>query len=393
LTVRRLIVVCNAVDDATRERRGITTDSPAASNKVLTMCRALRQAGVRPLVLSLGRGRADGSGRRYAPAVRRVQGIPVLYAGFSHRPGLSQVLSLWSPAALLWRARRLSGRKTVLFYNRLPAYVPTLLLAAALRLRRVLDLEDGELPMHGARLRQRLARAVRVAFDPLYDGGALLACRSLAGGTSVRPVACYYGTVDTRGSVPRWPDHGVTALMGGTVSADTGAHLLVGAIEWLRARQPAWAAALRIDVTGQGDAMAALQRLAAQDAWPAVRVHGRVDSAQYRQVLAGAQVGLALKPSVGPLAQTTFPSKVVEFAGAGLLVLTTDISDVRHVLGDGAVYLDEETPAGLAARLRWVVEHREQAQAMAEVGRDRTRAQCRPQEAGERLANFLFGAA
>jgi glycosyltransferase involved in cell wall biosynthesis len=190
--------------------------------------------------------------------------------------------------------------------------------------------------------------------------------------------------------MPRWPDRQVTALMGGTVSAETGAHLLVGAIEHLRASQPAWATRLSIDVTGQGDAIPALKRLAADDAWPSVRVHGRLDTAQYRQVVARAQVGLALKPSVGPLAQTTFPSKVVELAGAGLLVLTTDISDVRHVLGNGAVYLDDETPAGLAERLRWVVEHVAQAKALAEIGRDRTRAQCHPRDAGERLSAFLF---
>jgi len=387
--LRRLFIVSNALDDATRSRRGITTDSPAASLKVLSMCRAVRRAGVRPLVLSLGRGRADGTGRWFGATVKRVNGVPVLYAAFSHRPVASQLVSLLSPAMLLWRARKLAGEKTVVFYNRLPAYVPALLLASALRLRTVLDLEDGELPPGTLAPRQRLGAAMRRLFDRRCSGGALLACRALEGGTALRPVACYYGTVDCRPADGRWPDGTVSVLLGGTVSRDTGAHLVAAAIERLRRERPEWARGLRLDVTGQGDALLDLQRLAGDNA-PALVVHGRTSAAAYRAIVEKAQVGLALKPRSGPLSRTTFPSKVIELAGAGLLVLTTDISDVREVLGEGALYLDDETPEGLVDRLRWIVQHPAQAQAIADAGRRRTLERCEPAKAGRALANFLF---
>ena len=51
MTRHRVVVICNALDDATRIERGITTDSPAASRKVLQLCAALRQAGLTPVVL------------------------------------------------------------------------------------------------------------------------------------------------------------------------------------------------------------------------------------------------------------------------------------------------------------------------------------------------------
>ncbi len=117
---------------------------------------------------------------------------------------------------------------------------------------------------------------------------------------------------------------------------------------------------------------------------------GAPSAAAYRAIVEKAQVGLALKPRSGPLSQTTFPSKVIELAGAGLLVLTTDISDVREVLGEGALYLDDETPEGLVDRLRWIVQHRAQAQAIARRRAAPQLERCEPAKAGRALANFLF---
>ena len=90
-----VLVVCNALDDKTRLERGIVSDSPAASRKVLMLCQALREAGAHPCILSLGRGRANGSLTYFPRTVRRVSGIPVIYAPFSHVRFFSQFLSLF----------------------------------------------------------------------------------------------------------------------------------------------------------------------------------------------------------------------------------------------------------------------------------------------------------
>jgi glycosyltransferase involved in cell wall biosynthesis len=383
--LQRVFVICNAMDDELRRKRGITTDSPAASRKVFMLCQASRVAGIRPLVFSLGRGRTDGSGRHFDAAVRRVTGVPVLYAPFSHRPVLSQLLSLFAPSLLLWRARKLAGEKTVVFYNRLPAYIPALVTARLLGLRTVLDLEDGP-PVKS----HRLARWTHRLFDGFCNGGALLACSALAQATHLRPVACYYGAVAFEKRNVHWPARGLSVLMGGTVSADTGARVLIDAVEHVRRQQAPWADGMEIVVTGRGDGVEALQRLAQGPGWPRVTVHGRLRDDEYRAILAAAQVGLALKPRTGPLADTTFPSKVVELAGAGLLVVSTDISDVRQVLKGGALYVGDETGPGLAERLQWIVEHREAAQAVARLGLEEVRMACDLRIAGRSLAQFLF---
>jgi hypothetical protein len=386
-----VLIVCNALDDSTRLLRGISTDSPAASRKVFMLCQALRLAGVRPYVLSLGRGKTNGSLAFHSRSVRRVGGVPVVYAPFSHIPLLSELISLFALVCTVLRVAR-HRRKAIVFYNRMTAYVPTLLAAAAAGYQNVLDLEDGEAAVAGrVAVKDRLNRMVPWLFDRLCRGGALLACSALAGMTKVRPVHCYYGTAVGEASATRWSSPCLTFLMAGSLMPETGAHTLIEAIQLLRRESPAWVQQIRFEVTGKGPSLNAFKALANEHGAPQVVVHGRTTDAEYREILDHCEVGLALKPIGGPLADTTFPSKVIEFAGAGLLVLTTDISDVRQLLGADAIYLTNNEPQELILLLKRVVDDRAGARSCAEGGCRAVLDRCSPQLAGRDVANFIFG--
>jgi len=389
---RRVVIVCNALDDETRAERGISTDSPAATRKVFLLCRALRTSGVRALVLSLGRGRADGSPRYHPARVRRVQGVPVVYVPFSHRRVLSGLLSLVGPVPVVRRIGRYAGSTTFVFYNRTPAFVPALLAASASGCRTVLDLEDGEVGDESGSLRSAFYRGARWLYERVCSGGALLACSALAEMTDLRPVRCYYGAVEGPGGEPEWTAPDLVVQLGGTVSRDTGAMLLADAIRILRRDMPGWGRRLRFEITGQGDCVPVFEELAREGGAPTVTVRGRTSEAEYRRLLRSAHVGLALKPASGNLATTTFPSKVVELANEGLLVVTTDISDVRRVLGTGAIYLTKETPEFLLDRLQWVAEKPEEAAKVARGGALAVSSQCSLASVSQGLANFLFSA-
>jgi hypothetical protein len=386
----RLIFVCNAIDDRIRSERGITTDSPAGTRKVLLACQALRRAGVPSLVLSLGRGRSDGSGRVFPAALRRVSGVPVLYMPFTHRRWMSEIVSLVAPVFALARMASRREPKVVLFYNRMAAYMPALITARLLRLRTAFDLEDGEISATG--LSGLLSRALRRVYDALCSR-ALLACTALVGMTRLKLKQTYYGTVDGSSGTRDWSVARLHVLLGGSLWTETGAPALVAAIVKLRLESPGWATALAFDITGQGPILPEFATLAAEAGSPEVRVWGRASEAEYRSIVHGAHVGLALKPNFGPLANTTFPSKVIEMAAAGLLVVTTDISDVRSVLGEGALYLDEDGPGPIVNALKSVVEDRQRAAGIAARGAERVRSQLSPERAGRLLADFLFGPA
>jgi glycosyltransferase involved in cell wall biosynthesis len=388
--VNNLFLIGNALEDATRQERGITSDSPAASHKVFHLARAARKAGVRTVVVSLGRGRADGSFRYFPGKAARVNGVSVVYLPFTHIPILSELLTLLSLAPLIWRLRLYKGHKAVVFYNRMPSYLTGLVLARLLRFRTVLDLEDGETVTRNWSFAGARNRLLRWLYDALCSDGAMLACSALAKMTKLQPTLCCYGTYEAGVRGWREPLLPINVLMGGTISVDTGAQMLIDVIAALRKEVPFWAVDIRIEITGKGDCLQDFQALAEDAAKPEVVVHGRMTDDKYREVLARIDVGLALKPNSGELANTTFPSKVIEYAGSGVLVITTDISDVRTVLGSGAIYLVDDDPQLLIEKLRWVAENREEAGKLALEGRKRVAELCSPEAVGRALDGFLF---
>ena len=391
--MKYLFFICNALDDLTRLERGIVTDSPAASRKIFLLCRAMHTAGVRTTVVSLGRGRQDGSGRYFRAKAQRVGGVSVIYLPFLHAPVLSELLTLFSSVPILWRLHRKKATKTILFYNRMPAYLPVLIVAKILRINTVLDLEDGAIDLTHWSLSGVKSRMLSWFYDTLCSGGALLACQALESATKLRPTQCCYGMSDAQSATANWGLSPVTVLLGGTVSYDTGASMLIEAINQLREQSPAWASNIRFDITGKGDCLEPFKALAAGAGKPEVSVHGRITDEEYRRILARTHVGLALKPNSGALADTTFPSKVIEFASKGILVMSTDISDVRKVLADSALYLERDEPTLLIEKLRWVVEHRDAATALSQTGMQAISAACAPEKVGHRLRDFLFKSA
>ncbi|TKD51885.1 glycosyltransferase [Sphingomonas baiyangensis] len=384
MTAGRVYMLCNALDDTVRIARGISTDSPAATRKIVMMMQALRSAGVRPAILSLGRGRQDGSGRDHPAFAGRIGGIPVAYGRFVNRPLLSQLASLVAPLPILWSRRRRARATTLLLYNRMFSHLPALWLAWALGYRVMLDLEDGEVPK-GGRLSLR-SRILVAATDRFCREGALLACTALEAATRLRPAAPYYGVVAISEQPRDFSAPVLHALLGGTVDTSTGADLLLEALRLLSREQPALAAQLHVHVTGAGAMIDAFREAPAT---PQVTVHGRLTAREYQALLARCGIGFALKPNGGGLADTTFPSKVTEFAGQGMLAVTTDISDVRAVLGDGALYLTRNDPAVLASLIATALRDRAEAARRAALGQRNAALRCGADEAAAFLARFL----
>ena len=385
-----VLIVSNAIDDITRLERRISTDSPAASRKVFMMAQALKSVGVRPYVVSLGRGHADGDIDYFAAKVCRIEGVATIYAPFSHLKVYSELLSIFGLLRTLTRLSRHSQR-SVVFYNRIMAYLFLLRSASRLGYRSFLDLEDGEVA-NGGLIKDWFAKVVSSQFDRYCRNGALLACSALKDMTSLRPVHHYYGTVVAETNIKRWKSNNIACLMSGTLGSDTGAPLLIEAIRRMRIRQPDWASDISFEITGKGESLIEFQKLAAELIHPIVNVHGRISDIRYREILRVCDVGLALKPVGGALANTTFPSKVVEFAGSGLLVISTDISDVRSILGEGAYYLDRNDPELLIERLSNVVADRKSSEFRASQVQGIVEEQFAPKSAGLALRNFLFEA-
>jgi glycosyltransferase involved in cell wall biosynthesis len=338
----------------------------------------------------MGRGQGGRKGAFHGRRVARLEGIPIVYGPAWNVPIISQLLSM---AWLLAIAARLARRRRCvhLFYNQLNAYLPALVLLRLLDKRAALDLEDGPVADQPATHVTRLGNASPAIYQRLINGGALLACSALAGGTEIRPVMPYYGSLRTgtpkRGRRDAGED--VDIFYSGYLDDDTGVALLAAAVRRLRASKEPALNRLRINVAGMGPGLAALAALEGGKA-PAVRVLGRLSAEDYRAQLETAAAGLSLKLPGGPFAHSTFPSKTVEYAEHGLALIATDISDVRALFGGAARYIEHDDPEELAAHLLWAAQNPDALGKSGRAARKQVEATLSQAEAGRALTRFLF---
>jgi glycosyltransferase involved in cell wall biosynthesis len=243
---------------------------------------------------------------------------------------------------------------------------------------------------------RKLITSIRIFVERLFDyfckGGALLACDALAQFTSLRPTLTYYGVANENPhpNANRFKSEHVRFLFAGTLERETGAELLIGAIKALRDDQASWADKAIFEITGKGSSFDQFVLLSGQAGFPRVIVHGRTTNSEYQKILNQIDVGLSLKLPDGPYANTTFPSKVMEFAVNKVLVLTTIISDVQKVFGEsGALYVKGDIP-NLQALIRQIVENPAQMTCIANEGHQRITSMNSVNKVRKSLTRFIF---
>ncbi len=388
MKLREVIYLCNALDDATKAERKITTDSPAATNKVFGLCLALQKAGAEVAILSMGRGRQQGSFTRFSRSDHFYTEIQLFYATFWDIPFLTHLVTACSLAGQFFRIRRQKKQPVLVAYNRLWHYMPTLCIARLLRVPCYLDLEDGFIGRPGIS-QMFLTRF----FDWACDQGSLLACEALGNQVkSQRQLVCYGVADASKACEKNWSDGGIRVLFGGTLCEETGASLFIQTIRILIRKYPESISNIHFVVTGFGDMADEIRHLAMDEADGIVEFYGSVSTSEYDQLLAESHIGLCLKLASGSFHDSTFPSKVIELSSHGLLLVSTQVSDVPNLFSSqDALLLKDEAPESLAGALSWAITHRDDACMMAKRGREAALRRCAPECVGAELARFLAG--
>jgi glycosyltransferase involved in cell wall biosynthesis len=385
----RVVYVCNAVGEDVRRDRGISTDSPAETAKVVRLVSALRATGVDAWVVSLGRGRQDGTWRWYGARTTRLDGVPVSYAAFFDAPVLTHAVTVLSAGLLALRLLRPAG--AAVFYNPSPHYLGAVAAAALRGARRVLDLEDGarsDQPGARARIRSWLERG----YLQVCRGGVIAANTALPRGACPLSRMVGYGVAPSVVTVRSW-EPPLTFLLSGSLLEDTGTGLFLEALDVLERTRPDLVPRSRFVVTGFGDQAARLEE--AQGAHPEgwLRFLGRVPGPEYERLLETCHCGLCLRLPERSMGATTFPSKVVEMAAYGLLVVSTRVSDVPLLFDDSsAELLPEASPAALASAFARIIEDPERARDNADRGLAIVRGRLSAEIVGRQLRAFLLPA-
>jgi len=387
----RVIFLCNAFDENTRRKRSIETDSPAGSRKVFFMAKALKEGNVRPYILSFGRGKSSSILRWYKREAKIVNGIPYIYSSFCSLWLISEIISFFGLLDLLVRLS-LKSNVAIVFYNRRLLYIFHLLLAKALGYRCILDLEDNEFTdKQNRNLRDIFyLKPISILFDYFCKQGAILACKAIKTSTSIKKTICYYGIVDLNLFQKKPKKKGINFLFSGALLEDAGGEILLEVIKKMRTHGNLGFRKASFFITGFGPLGDKFYQIASSKKDPKVFYYGKLNESDYQKVLKKSDVGLALKKIDGKFANTTFPSKVIEFSSAGLLTITTDVSDVRKLLADNALYLKSNNPKELFNLIKKITLSKKLLSTKAKDCSNRIAKICNLRKEGMRLRGFIF---
>jgi glycosyltransferase involved in cell wall biosynthesis len=271
----------------------------------------------------------------------------------------------------------------------MPHYVLALFMARRAGMRCVLDLEDGiqddirgftgAVQRHLLRMWDRCADAAMVANARIRDQ------------IKTRPAYLYYGVAPGTSITRHW-DGKLQVLFSGHLSSATGVEILIEALLALKETSPVTLSGLRVIAVGNGDLAGRLRAVAAGDLCGVLEFRGPVTDREYQELLRTSHIGLCLKLPSHSMGQATFPSKVIEFASWGLLVVSCRVSDIPVLFPEsGAILLEEATSHELALALRQIVEAPSEAQERAETGQSAITKRLNPQRVAQDLALLWLG--
>lgn len=365
----------------------------AAAHKVVGMVAGIRAHARRAVIVSSPIVTASRNRLFFGGFACRDAALPCAYLPAISVRGLNRIFAAFCYLRFAWQ--QVERNDVVVLYNYFPEYVPV---AAWLRWRigreRVLlDIEDGPRTDENT-LRGFVTRFSLRLLKRLCSERAIVVSRELAQSLSIADACVVNGVCAEQAAPPRAFGTPITFLYGGTIETATGLDLFAAAVRRFADTHRELATRVRFVVSGFGGADT-LRALASEVAAAGVRVEVQQDIGprEYRQLLGEADVGLSLRIPGTELATTTFPSKVVEFASQGLLVLSTDVSDVGLLFDEHSAALVREASAdALARQFAAIVERPERYRQMAEQGRRVIEATCGRREVGARLIAFLDAA-
>lgn len=155
---------------------------------------------------------------------------------------------------------------------------------------------------------------------------------------------------------PRWArlssGGALRVHFGGSILPSTGLDLFCDTVMNLECHSRRLARDVIFIVTGKGD-LDRVRGLSAslRSGRLQIQVHEGVERAGYYELFHSCHASLSLKCPEGELAGTTFPSKVIEIASAGLALIATSVSDVGDIFKEDEAWIMQSANADVLSSI------------------------------------------
>lgn len=295
--------------------------------------------------------------------------------------------------------RALTQLKPAVVHFHDPELIPMGLLLKALGYKIVYDVHEDVpkqildkhwIPLHLRRLVSRAMSAVERIAKASFDGFVAATPHIAAKFPTARTALVQNYPIATElaeaGAAPYAQRPPQIAYVGG-ISATRGAREMIDAMAVLTKE----GCDARLQMAGLITPALYETALRQRPGWDAVTYHGQVGRKAVAALLGTARTGLVtLQPT--PSYLEALPVKMFEYMAAGLPVIASDFPLWRAIVSESqcGLLVDPTQPAAIAAAIRWILAHPEEAEAMGRRGQAAVAKRYTwKNEAGELLA--LYG--
>jgi glycosyltransferase involved in cell wall biosynthesis len=374
--------------------------SRAAAMFLNNLLQAIAEAGVTPnRIFSFVPVPAFPRSRRLwcrEASVTTAEGLQVSFVPFVNIPIAKQItLGLGTALGLVkWAWSTRSARRRVVYVFNLTSPSGLFVLAAArlIGAAAVVSLNDINEPGQTVpdTFRWRLDYAMQRWLIPRFDGHVAVADRIMKDFAPHRRYVRVEGGVlpdkfAQRPAPSHAPDNGrqpFTIVAAGSLDEANGIHILLDAMSRLDET------GVRLCIAGDGPLAPLVRTAAAQD--PRIRYCGYLSFDEVLALYAEADLLVNMRVTKAIETRYFFPSKLMEYLASGVPVLTTPTGHVAEEFGDVVLLLDDETPSGLATRLRQIVNmNRVELRELGDRARARTLATKSWNVQGAKVAAYL----
>jgi glycosyltransferase involved in cell wall biosynthesis len=368
----------------------------ANSIKMVSVVRALRDVGRSAILISMPVLGRFNERKFYNSVIIRSDSIPQIFFFTVANPYLRKFVSLvqfgWFCLAKVKR------RDKVILYNHAFEYIAGLMILRLKGIRPILDIED--MPRNDSvGLINFIDRLIFLFFFRFTNQAKVLVSKKLATRLDIKKFCVVYGAVRTNSphynglsaSERFQKNNPLRVLYGGTLVTETGLDLFCGALKILIHKLKSDFREVDFFVTGFGgqDSIENLKN-ACEGTAVAVNYLSYISPDEYLEVLKLCDAALCLKMPESEITQTTFPSKVVEITTNGLLLISTDASDVPHLFSNAnAIILTNPTSESLSHAIYLTLRNKSSMKLIAERGQQKALELFESKLVGARISDFL----
>jgi glycosyltransferase involved in cell wall biosynthesis len=369
----------------------------AASNKMTAVVRAMRDAGAKGYLVSMPVLGQKARNRRVGPCILRHRDGPQIFLPVVANRYVRKINALFGFAWFCVAGVAKTDR--VIIYNHAVEYFLGTLILALRGNKPFLDVEDAPREDEGG-WQGLVGRNLFSQFLRLSTDRKLIVSHALAKVLGLHRYCVVYGAT-RRGAGTSdayqspWgaaSPEPVRIHYGGSLTADTGVNLFCDAVDLLIGLLPRDVPQVHFVVTGFGSE-AQIRALETRCAGTGVSIsyYPDLSPTEYLDQFRRCHAALALKLPESEMAKTTFPSKVVEITAQGLLLISTQASDVPVLFDDSsAVLLPEATPDVLARAILLIVGDLPNMQQVARRGQERAMELFGSESVGKRILDFVM---